>query len=378
MKRILCFILLFSLLFTSSAYAAPLTGDSIGISAPSAILIEKETGQVIYEKDADLELFPASVTKIMTLLLICEAVESGRINLEDTVTASARAASFGGSCVYLEAGEQMSVSEMIKCIAVVSANDCAVAMAEYLSGSEEQFVRRMNERAAELGMTHTVFTGCTGLFDDGRHHTTARDVAVMSRELIRHDMIKDYTTIWMDSIRGGEFGLSNTNKLVYWYPGCTGLKTGYTSTSLYCLSATAERDGTEFIAVVMKCESADKRNEDAQRLLDYAFANCELCSLSAGQRTPEIPVILGRAERVRTEYGNGDYILIPKGCRPEFELDIPASLPAPVHAGGRVGTLTVSAEGRTLAEIPLCAAEEVARLGFGGIFSALALSLFGV
>ena len=218
----------------------------------------------------------------MTMLLIAEDVDSGRISLADTVTASTRAASFGGSCVYLAQGEQMSVAEMLKCIAVVSANDCAVAMAEHISGSEEAFVARMNERAAELGLADTHFTNCTGLFEDEQHYTSAYDVAVMSRELLRHDFIKDYTTIWMDSIRNGEFGLSNTNRLVYWYPGCTGLKTGFTSGAKYCLSATAERDGVEYIAVVMHGETADSRNADAEAMLDFAFANYALCSLRGG------------------------------------------------------------------------------------------------
>ena len=237
MKRVVSIVLLLLLLPALPA-AAPGTGAGGGltVSAPSAVLMEKETGTVLFEKNARDTGFPASVTKIMTMLLIVEAIESGAVSPDDVVTASERAASFGGSCVYLEAGEQMSVHEMLKCIAVVSANDCAVAMAEHLCGSEEVFVRRMNERAKELGLEHTHFSNCTGLFDDGEHFTCALDVALMSRELLRHESIKAYTTIWMDSIRGGEFELVNTNKLVSRYPGCTGLKTGYTSTARYCLS----------------------------------------------------------------------------------------------------------------------------------------------
>ena len=226
MKRFVCFFLLFAVLLCPAASAEPLRDGDIGISAPSAILMEKYTGDVLYEKNAHERIFPASVTKVMTMLLIVEDIESGKLKLDDTVTASARAASFGGSCVYLEEGEQMSVDDMLKCIAVVSANDCAVAMAEHISGTEQLFVERMNKRAEELGLEDTHFTGCTGLFDDGEHYTSAYDVAVMSRELIGHELIKNYTTIWMDSIRGGKFELSNTNKLVYWYQGCTGLKTG--------------------------------------------------------------------------------------------------------------------------------------------------------
>ena len=228
MKKLLCAALCIVML-TSPVYAInTLTDDDIDISAPSAILMEKVTGEVIYEKNSHERLPPASVTKVMTMLLIVEAVERGDISLDDTVIASERAASFGGSCVFLEEGEKMSVHEMLKCICVVSANDCAVAMAEHLCGSEQTFVARMNDRARELGLKDTNFKNCTGLFEDDEHYTSAYDIAVMSRELIRHDMIKDYTTIWMDTIRGGEFGLSNTNKLVYYYDGCTGLKTGFT------------------------------------------------------------------------------------------------------------------------------------------------------
>ena len=273
MKRLLSFWLILVLLGVSgAAWAEPLRDGDLKISAPSAVLMEKETGELLYEKGAHERRPPASVTKVMTLLLIVEDIESGKIALEDVVTASARAASFGGSCVYLEEGERMSVDEMLKCIAVVSANDCAVAMAEHLCGSEEVFVERMNRRAAELGMADTHFTNCTGLFEDPEHYTTAYDIALMSRELVRHELAKHYTTIWMDTIRGGAFGLSNTNKLVYWYNGCTGLKTGYTSQAMYCLAATAERDGVEYIAVIMHGDSIESRNADAKALLNYRAA----------------------------------------------------------------------------------------------------------
>jgi len=267
MKRIICFILICTIL-SVPALAAPLCDDAIKIEAPSAILMEKTSGEVIYEKQAHERRPPASVTKVMTLLLIVEAVERGDISLDDIVTASKRASSFGGSCVFLEEGEKMTVDEMLKCIAVVSANDCAVAMSEFLCGTEDAFVARMNERAAELGLKDTHFCNCTGLFEDSDHYTSAYDIAVMSRELISHELIKNYSTIWMDSIRNGEFGLSNTNKLVYYYEGCTGLKTGFTNDAMYCLSATAERDGIEFIAVIMHGNTIESRNEDAKALLN--------------------------------------------------------------------------------------------------------------
>ena len=352
---------------------------SLSVSAPSALLMEKETGTVLYEKNAHEHMSPASVTKIMTLLLIVEDVESGKLNLTDTVTASARAASFGGSCVYLEEGEQMSVSDMIKCIAVVSANDCAVAMAEHVSGTEEVFVERMNRRAQELGMQDSHFTNCTGLFESDEHYTCAYDIALMSRELIRHDLIKQYSTIWMDSIRGGAFELTNTNKLVYWYPGCTGLKTGFTSKAMYCLSATAERDGVEYIAVILHAESIDARNADARSLLNYAFANYALCPLRPAEPLPALPVELGRAGSVPLAVEGAESALVERGSgEPEFSLSLPEAVPAPIRAGDRVGTLTVRLEDEELAQLPILAAEDVARIGFGGIFLRLAGSLIGL
>lgn len=383
MKKILSFVIIFSffaaMLPGQAGADAYLHDSDIAIAAPSALLMEKETGQVIYEKNAHERLFPASVTKVMTMLLIVEDLEKGKLSLDENVTASERAASFGGSCVYLEAGEQMSVSDMLKCIAVVSANDCAVAMAEHISGSESLFVDRMNRRAKELGMENTHFTGCSGLFDDGEHYTTAYDVALMSRELIKHDIIKDYTTIWMDSIRNGEFELSNTNKLVHWYQGCTGLKTGYTSTSMYCLSATAERDGLEYIAVIMRGQSSDSRNKDAQTLLDVGFANYSLCSLTMDEPLPSLPVELGRTDTVALRYGGQPYALVEgKGQTPEYELKLRRSVQAPVKAGDELGSLRVTLAGELVAELPVEAAGDVERIGFFGLFRRLGGSLFAL
>ena len=380
MKRILSFIMAVAcLLPTGAMTSAPLRDGDIDITAPSAVLMEKSTGEVLYEKDAHAKVFPASVTKVMTMLLIAEDLEAGKISLDDTVTASARAASFGGSCVYLEEGEQMSVSDMLKCIAVVSANDCAVAMAEHLSGSESLFVDRMNRRAEELGMKDSHFTNCSGLFDDGDHYTSAYDVALMSRELIKHDMIKDFTTIWMDSIRGGEFELSNTNKLVHSYPGCTGLKTGYTSSAMYCLAATAERDGVEYIAVVMHAESSESRNRDARTLLDVGFANYSLCPLRMEQPLPEVKVELGRAEGVSLEYGGEAYALVEgKGQTPEYDLRLKKTVQAPVRAGEALGELTVRIRGQVVETVPILAAEDVERVGFFGLFGRLGGSLFAL
>ena len=380
MKRMLSLLAALLLLPLPKTAAEPLRDNDLKIAAPYAVLMEKETGEILYEKGADEQTVPASVTKVMTLLLIVEDIESGKLALDDIVTASARAASFGGSCVYLEEGEQMSVDEMLKCIAVVSANDCAVAMAEHLCGTEEVFVERMNRRAAALGMDGTHFTNCTGLFDDDDHYTTARDVAIMSRELVRHELVKRYSTIWMDTIRGGSFSLSNTNKLVYWYPGCTGLKTGFTSKAMYCLAATAERDGVEFIAVIMHGDTIESRNADAKALLNYAFANFTLTPLPEESELPAVPVVYGREESAALRLGGEErFVLSPKGgesCR--FSYVLPGELPAPVHAGDAAGTLVVTRGDEELSRLPLVAAQDIGRIGIGGILLKLAGSLFGL
>ena len=380
MKRIVCFILLFTVILSSPAFALePLKDDDLNIAAPCAVLMEKSTGQVLYEKNSHDRLSPASITKIMTLLLIIEDIEAGKIKTEDIVTASARAASFGGSCVYLEAGEKMTVHEMLKCIAVASANDCAVAMAEHLSGTEALFVERMNARAQDLGLMDTHFTNCSGIFDDADHYTSAYDVAVMSAELIKHELIKDYSTIWMDSIRGGDFELANTNKLVYWYPDCTGLKTGFTSKAKYCLSATAQRDGMELIAVVMRSESGDSRNEDATMLLNYGFAGYSLCSLRSDSELPRLTVDMGRENSVSLQYGGAENAVIPKnGNSPEYSLALPKRTSAPVKQGEKLGELIVSIGGERVESVDILAAADVPRLGFFGVFGRLAKSLVGL
>ena len=348
------------------------------VAAPSAVLIERETGTVLYAKGETERRPPASVTKAMTLLLIAEAVDSGELALDDMVTASERAASMGGSQIWLEVGEQLSVSDMIKCVAVVSANDCAVALAEHLCGSEAAFVERMNQRAEELGLENTQFTNCTGLFDDTAHYTCALDIAVMSRELLSHEWIKDYTTIWMDSVRDGASELTNTNKLVRYYEGCTGLKTGYTSTAMYCLSASAERDGTEYIAVIMHAESIESRNKDASALLDYGFANFRLCPLTSGEELPDVAVELGTEASVTPVYdGGGAVLLRTKDAQGlTWSLDLPESVAAPVRAGERLGTLTLSNDSGPVAEVPILAGGTSERLSAPGIFIRLVSLLF--
>ena len=339
---------------------------SLEIAAPSAVLMEAATGTVLYEKDAHTPLPPASVTKIMTLLLVMEALDAGRIGWDDTVTASEAAAAKGGSQVYLEAGEQMSLQEMLKSVVVVSANDCATALAEHVAGSEAAFVELMNRRAQELGMENTHFVNCTGLDDEPdaeTHLTTAYDIALMSRELLKHDEIRDYTTIWMDSVRNGEFGLANTNKLVRFYQGTTGLKTGYTSAAGHCLSASAERDGVEFIAVALHCATSGERFQAAKQLLDYGFANYTLAQPDPETEIPPVPVVLGTAEAIVPVPDNDDPVLIEKGQAAGIttRVEVADQVRAPVEAGQRLGTLTLQSDGAPLAAIPLVAPEAVPR-----------------
>ena len=343
------------------------------VNAKSALLMDAATGTVLFEKNAHEALAPASVTKIMTMLLIMEAIDSGSIGYDDMVTASESAAAKGGSQVYLKAGEQMAVSEMLKSIAVSSANDCACAMAEHLSGSEGAFVDRMNERARELGMEDTHFVNCTGLDDSpeaAQHRTSAYDIALMSRELLtRHPDIKKYTTIWMDTIRNGAFGLSNTNKLIRFYPGATGLKTGFTSGAGYCLSATAQREGMELIAVTMGCESAKIRNAACKQLLDYGFANFALVSPDL-EDVPSVPVVLGKEKTVPLTLRENRQLLVPKAKKAGItqSVTLEESVNAPVEKGAVLGTLTVKSGGETLLEIPLSAAKAVEKLTFGDVF----------
>ncbi len=366
---------LFALILTAVVLTTPCLAATVEISAPSAILIERSTGTVLYESNADERLAPASVTKIMTLLLVMEAIESGKIAWGDTVTTSAAAAAKGGSQVYLEEGEQMTVAEMVKCVVVSSANDCATALAEHVAGSESAFVEMMNERAAELGMTNTHFVNCTGL-DDGedaaQHLTTARDIALMSRALLGHEEIKQYTTIWMDTVRNGQFGLSNTNKLVRFYDGTTGLKTGYTSAAGYCLSASAERDGMELIAVVLHCDTSTNRFESAKALLDYGFANYCLVTPELDRAVGTVPVTLGVESEISPVLGDTTPLLLDKSLKAAVtqEVELTDSVAAPVEAGQTLGTLTVQAGGETLAQIPLVAPEAVEKLGWLDLFKA--------
>lgn len=358
-------LLLALLLLSAPAYAAaPLSGDDIPVSAPSAVLMEKTTGNVLYEKNAYDRLQPASVTKVMTMLLVAEAIADGSLRTDETVTASARAAGMGGSQIWLEEGETMSVGEMLKCVTVVSANDCCLALAEHMAGSEEAFVARMNRRAEELGLTDTHFVSCSGLTDSPEHYSCAHDLAVISRELISYDFIKEYTTIWMDSIRGGEFGLSNTNKLIYHYPGATGLKTGFTTEAMYCLAATAERDGVEYIAVVLHAPTSADRFESAKTLLSHGFATWTLVSPTGVGALPPVYVTLGAEETVQPVLPEGSCVLVEKGgaASLEYEVSLPDRVAAPVAQGQQLGTLSMYSGDHLLQTVPLLAGCEVPRL----------------
>ena len=371
MKRVVWIVVVMSLLLWLLPLGAQ--GAELELDAKSALLMDAATGTVLYESNPSEPLAPASVTKVMTLLLIMEAIDTGRIRWEDTVTASEAAAAKGGSQIYLKVGETLSVEDMVKSIAVSSANDCACAMAEHIAGSEGAFVDMMNAKAVELGMTSTHFVNCTGL-DDGAdatsHKTSAADIALMSRELInKYPEIKKYTTIWMDTVRNGTFGLSNTNKLVRFYSGATGLKTGFTSGAGYCLSATAQREGMELIAVVMGCETSQKRFAACKSMLDYGFANYAVITPESPD-TAAIPVKLGVQDSVTAILSQSKSILIDKGQKNQiaYQTVLEESVTAPVSKGQRLGTLTVLAGDQVLCEIPLVAEESVPKLTWGQMF----------
>ncbi len=369
MRKFLCILLLGALLLGS----LPVSAAGPEVAAKSAILMDAATGTILSEKNAHEKLAPASVTKVMTMLLIMEAIDSGKIRWEDMVTTSEAAAAKGGSQIYLKVGETMSVTDMLKAIAVSSANDCACAMAEHIAGSEGAFVEQMNKRAQELGMDDTHFVNCTGLDDDPEaknHLTSAHDIALMSRELLtKHPDIKKFTTIWMDTVRGGTFGLANTNKLVRFYQGATGLKTGFTSAAGYCLSASAQRDGMELIAVVMGSDSSQDRFAACKQLLDYGFANYALIEpkLDTAQT---VSVKLGQADTVTAVPAQDVKLLIDKAQKSEVQIttELEETVTAPVSKGQRLGTMTIRAGQQVLSQVPMVAEDGVGRLSWGEIF----------
>ncbi len=348
-------------------------GVGLEVDVPSAILIERSTGEILFEQNADTPMAPASVTKVMTLLLVMEALDSGQLSWDGTITASTEATAKGGSQIYLKEGETMSVDDMLKSVVVSSANDCATALAEAVAGSEALFVEKMNQRAQELGMTNTYFVNCTGLDDDpdaAQHLTTARDIATMSQALLNHDEIRNYTSIWTDTVRNGEFGLSNTNKLIRFYDGATGLKTGYTSTAGYCLSASAMRDDMELIAVVLNCPSSTERYETVKSMLNYGFANYALVEPAPEEPIPSVPVTLGQADAITPTPATANGILVDKAKQTNVttEITLLPQVEAPVAQGEVLGTMTLRSGDEILTTIDLVAPEAVERLTLWQLF----------
>jgi len=369
MKKIVAFLCAVLLLTTSAR--------ALDVDAPAALLMEKETGDVLFAKAEHEKLEPASVTKVMTLLLTMEAIDAGRLHYEDAVTASAHACSMGGSQIWLKEGETLTVEEMLKAVCVVSANDCAVALAETVGGSEDAFVDQMNQRAQELGMKDTAFKNATGLPAAG-HVTSAYDIALMSRELIlNHPDIRRFTTIWMDTLRDGASQLVNTNKLVRFYEGTTGLKTGSTSSAKYCISATAEKDGMELIAVIMKDDTSAQRQEDAKTLLNFGFSTYALTNVTADQVLAPIPVSLGAQATVQPVIGQKSLLLEKaKAGSLSREVRMEKRVEAPIAKGDPLGALVVSSEGTVIEEIPITAGEDVPRLTWSEMMARLLRTAF--
>ena len=374
MKRIAALTLaLLCLLPVRAEAAAPM-----GLTAPAALLMEKTTGTILYEENATAQYEPASVTKIMTLLLVMEAIDGGALGWDDVVTASTHAISMGGSQIWLKENEQMTVRDMVKAVAVVSANDCSVALAEHLAGTETAFVERMNQRAKELGMEHTNFVNCTGLPAEG-HLSCAMDIALMSRELIlNHPAIREFTTIWMDTLRDGAFQLSNTNKLIFYYEGATGLKTGFTDNALYCLSATAERDGMELIAVVMHAPTSNDRFESAKALLNYGFSNYAITTVYPSSPILPVEVLLGEQEFIQPVPARECTLLLEKAKSGAVitEIRLSEQVEAPVETGQKLGEILVCLDGDQVETIDLIAPAPVERLRVGSIFKRFLKCMF--
>ncbi len=345
------------------------TASSLDLNCKSAVLMEASTGTILYEQNPTEAMPPASVTKIMTLLLVMEAIEAGTLKWDDRITASAHAASMGGSQIFLKEGEQMTAEDMIKSVVIASANDAAVALAEHVAGSEAAFVKRMNQRATELGMKDTKFENTNGLDDTAQNHvTSAKDIAIMSRALIAHPKILEYSSIWMDTIRNGAFGLTNTNRLVRFYRGCNGLKTGSTQKAGFCISVTAERDGMTLICVIMGSASRDERNAAATQLLDWGFANYGMYTSGEGN-PPPVRVTGGIKDQVAVSYPAFSCVL-PKGdiAAVESKINLPEQLAAPIRMGESVGSVVYELKGKKIGEMPIAADEDVAKIDFGQLW----------
>ena len=356
--------------FAATENTAGASGAKVAVSAKSVILVERETGTVLYQQAEHEKLEPASVTKVMTMLLVAEAIDAGQISLDDQVTCSAYAASMGGSQVYLEEGEQMSVHDLLKSVAVASGNDAAVVLAEYLAGSEPEFVDKMNQRAKELGMKDTNFCNCNGLPAEG-HVTSAYDIALMSCELLRHDMIREYVGTWMDTIRDGEFQLANTNKMIYYYEGATGLKTGSTDGAGFCISASACRDDMELVAVVLGSTTSKERFDSAKALLNYGFGAYALADVTPKEKLTPVEVTVGEEKTVAVGMDQVGKLLVKKDQLKSVttEVKMVDSLQALVAKGTNVGEIIVSVGEKEVKRIPLVTQKEIPRLTFSGMFS---------
>ena len=369
MKR--CATLFTAMLLLISLVPVEARAVDLPIHSRAAVLMEKETGQILYAQNEHEQLEPASVTKVMTLLLVMEAIDGGTLHYDDVVTASDYASSMGGSQIFLKAGEQMTVEDLLKGVCVASGNDACVALAEHLAGVTELFVAQMNNRAKELGMNDTNFVNCNGLPAEG-HVTSAYDIALMSRELIlHHPDIRRFTTIWMDTLRGGEFQLSNTNKLIRFYDGATGLKTGSTDSAGYCISATAEKEGMELIAVTLKADTSSDRFEDAKALLNYGFSTYTVLDAGEGVELTPVPVELGTAETVTPVLSDqGRRLLVERSQAAGVErtVELAESVEAPVEAGQQLGQVTVTAGDTVVATVPILAGEAVPRLTWSDMF----------
>ena len=366
-----------------ASLALPMSVNAVSaesITAPSAVLMEASTGKVLFEKNSHEQRPCASITKVMTMLLVCEAIDSGKLSLDDMVTSSAHAAGMGGSDIWLEEGEMMSVHDMIKATVVASANDAAVALAEHLCGSEEAFVSKMNEKAKALGMNDTVFKNCNGLDEEG-HLTSAYDVAVMSKELMKHEMIFEYTSIWLDNLRDGKTQIVNTNKLLKTYNGITGLKTGTTDDAGCCMSASATRDNLSLVAVVLGCGTGKERFADAAALLDYGFANYSVKELSLPKDfTNIIKVENGMAENVGISCEVKGNVVLDKNSQTEIKenLKLPEKVTAPITKGQKLGTLTYSTESETIYTFDIVADSDVEEISFGAVLLVLLNSIISL
>ncbi len=382
MKKTMSVVMTLLLIFCFTFFGYAVNGDETGeltIKAKSAVLMDVSTGQVLYKYNENEKLPPASVTKIMSLLLIAEAIDSGKIKLTDEVTASADAAAKGGSQIWLKEGETMTVDEMLKAVAIASANDACCALGEYIAGSETAFVKMMNDKAKELGMKNTNFENCSGLDDDTVDHlTTAYDIGLMSVELLKHEFIQDYTTVWMDSLRDGKTELVNTNKLVRFYNGTTGLKTGTTSKAGKCLSASAKRDGLHLVAVVMGSETSDDRFETAKTLLNYGFANYESVQLTVDENLiTDVTVIRGETDKIKPEYEEIKTVTLKKGDKDKISTEITLSTDAqaPIENGQILGNIKFVLGEETVGECKLFSPTEVKRTTFTDVLFAIIRSL---